>query len=218
MLAGVRSYLKFLPFFLLPAVHRFTPRQLQSAAHVAARAGAPADAARAVPAVRRVRGFHAHGRPREGHADGLERLEHVHGGDDRRRRRVLSARPLEARSSGRALCLAVPPHHDQRDESHAVAAARRAAGARAADAGQGAPVTQGRARRRRRAARRHGVRLRLQLSDPVPRVSPARSASTSRAANRFGTTSTRVPPTRTSRTSAASTASRLRSNTRAKIR
>jgi hypothetical protein len=28
MLAGVRSYLKFLPFFLLPAVHRFTPRQL----------------------------------------------------------------------------------------------------------------------------------------------------------------------------------------------
>ncbi len=30
MLAGVRSYLKFLPFFLLPAVHRFTPRQLQT--------------------------------------------------------------------------------------------------------------------------------------------------------------------------------------------
>jgi len=29
MLAGVRSYVKFLPFFLLPAVHRFTPRQLQ---------------------------------------------------------------------------------------------------------------------------------------------------------------------------------------------
>jgi hypothetical protein len=29
MLAGIRSYLKFLPFFLLPAVHRFTPRQLQ---------------------------------------------------------------------------------------------------------------------------------------------------------------------------------------------
>jgi hypothetical protein len=29
MLAGVRSYLKFLPFFLLPAVHRFTSRQLQ---------------------------------------------------------------------------------------------------------------------------------------------------------------------------------------------
>ena len=29
MLAGVRSYLKFLPFFLLPAVHRFTPRQMQ---------------------------------------------------------------------------------------------------------------------------------------------------------------------------------------------
>jgi hypothetical protein len=29
MLAGVRSYIKFLPFFLLPAVHRFTPRQLQ---------------------------------------------------------------------------------------------------------------------------------------------------------------------------------------------
>lgn len=28
MLAGTRSYLKFLPFFLLPAVHRFTPRQL----------------------------------------------------------------------------------------------------------------------------------------------------------------------------------------------
>ena len=28
MLAGVRAYLKFLPFFLLPAVHRFTPRQL----------------------------------------------------------------------------------------------------------------------------------------------------------------------------------------------
>ena len=30
MLAGARSYLKFLPFFLLPAVHRFTPRQLQT--------------------------------------------------------------------------------------------------------------------------------------------------------------------------------------------
>lgn len=30
MLAGIRSYLKFLPFFLLPAVHRFTPRQLQA--------------------------------------------------------------------------------------------------------------------------------------------------------------------------------------------
>jgi hypothetical protein len=29
MLAGARSYLKFLPFFLLPAVHRFTPKQLQ---------------------------------------------------------------------------------------------------------------------------------------------------------------------------------------------
>lgn len=29
MLAGVRSYLKFVPFFLLPAVHRFTPRQIQ---------------------------------------------------------------------------------------------------------------------------------------------------------------------------------------------
>jgi hypothetical protein len=29
MLAGARSYLKFLPFFLLPAVHRFTARQLQ---------------------------------------------------------------------------------------------------------------------------------------------------------------------------------------------
>src|SRR5688572_4575715 len=29
MLAGVRSYLKFLPFFLLPAVHRFTSRELQ---------------------------------------------------------------------------------------------------------------------------------------------------------------------------------------------
>jgi O-antigen ligase len=29
MLAGARTYLKFLPFFLLPAVHRFTPRQLQ---------------------------------------------------------------------------------------------------------------------------------------------------------------------------------------------
>jgi hypothetical protein len=29
MLAGVRSYVKYLPFFLLPAVHRFTPRQLQ---------------------------------------------------------------------------------------------------------------------------------------------------------------------------------------------
>jgi hypothetical protein len=28
MLAGARSYLKFLPFFLLPAVHRFTLRQL----------------------------------------------------------------------------------------------------------------------------------------------------------------------------------------------
>jgi hypothetical protein len=30
MLAGARSYLKFLPFFLLPAVHRFTPKQLQT--------------------------------------------------------------------------------------------------------------------------------------------------------------------------------------------
>jgi hypothetical protein len=30
MLAGVRSYLKFLPFFLLPAVHRFTPQQLRT--------------------------------------------------------------------------------------------------------------------------------------------------------------------------------------------
>ncbi len=30
MLAGVRSYVKFLPFFLLPAVHRFTPRQQQA--------------------------------------------------------------------------------------------------------------------------------------------------------------------------------------------
>jgi hypothetical protein len=30
MLAGARSYLKFLPFFLLPAVHRFTPQQLQT--------------------------------------------------------------------------------------------------------------------------------------------------------------------------------------------
>jgi hypothetical protein len=29
MLAGARSYIKFIPFFLLPAVHRFTPRQLQ---------------------------------------------------------------------------------------------------------------------------------------------------------------------------------------------
>ena len=29
MLAGARSYLKFLPFFLLPVVHRFTRRQLQ---------------------------------------------------------------------------------------------------------------------------------------------------------------------------------------------
>src|SRR5262245_42716256 len=29
MLAGIRAYLKFLPLFLLPAVHRFTPRQLQ---------------------------------------------------------------------------------------------------------------------------------------------------------------------------------------------
>lgn len=29
MLAGARSYLRFLPFFLLPAVHRFTTRQLQ---------------------------------------------------------------------------------------------------------------------------------------------------------------------------------------------
>jgi ABC-type spermidine/putrescine transport system permease subunit II len=28
MLAGARSYLKFLPFFLLPAVHRVTPHQL----------------------------------------------------------------------------------------------------------------------------------------------------------------------------------------------
>jgi len=30
MLAGARSYLKFLPFFLLPAVHRFTPKQLHA--------------------------------------------------------------------------------------------------------------------------------------------------------------------------------------------
>ena len=30
MLAGTRSYLKFLPFFLLPAVHRFTPQQLRT--------------------------------------------------------------------------------------------------------------------------------------------------------------------------------------------
>jgi hypothetical protein len=30
MLAGARSYLKFLPFFLLPAVHRFTTRQLRA--------------------------------------------------------------------------------------------------------------------------------------------------------------------------------------------
>jgi hypothetical protein len=30
MLAGTRSYLKFLPFFLLPAVHRFTRKQLQA--------------------------------------------------------------------------------------------------------------------------------------------------------------------------------------------
>jgi hypothetical protein len=30
MLAGARSYLKFLPFFLLPAVHRFTPQQLRA--------------------------------------------------------------------------------------------------------------------------------------------------------------------------------------------
>ncbi len=30
MLAGVRSYVKYVPFFLLPAVHRFTPRQLQT--------------------------------------------------------------------------------------------------------------------------------------------------------------------------------------------
>jgi hypothetical protein len=30
MLAGVRSYIKFLPFFLLPIVHRFTARQLQT--------------------------------------------------------------------------------------------------------------------------------------------------------------------------------------------
>jgi hypothetical protein len=29
MLAGVRSYLKFLPFFLLPAVHRFSARELR---------------------------------------------------------------------------------------------------------------------------------------------------------------------------------------------
>ena len=29
MLAGVRGYIKFIPFFLLPAVHRFTQRQLQ---------------------------------------------------------------------------------------------------------------------------------------------------------------------------------------------
>jgi hypothetical protein len=30
MVAGVRAYLKFLPFFLLPAVHAFTPRQLKA--------------------------------------------------------------------------------------------------------------------------------------------------------------------------------------------
>jgi hypothetical protein len=30
MLAGARSYIKFLPFFLLPAVHRFTPKQLHA--------------------------------------------------------------------------------------------------------------------------------------------------------------------------------------------
>ncbi len=30
MVAGVRSYLKFLPFFLLPAVYRFTPQQLKA--------------------------------------------------------------------------------------------------------------------------------------------------------------------------------------------
>jgi hypothetical protein len=30
MLAGARSYLKFLPLFLLPAVHRFTPQQLRT--------------------------------------------------------------------------------------------------------------------------------------------------------------------------------------------
>ena len=30
MLAGARSYIRFLPFFLLPAVHRFTPKQLQA--------------------------------------------------------------------------------------------------------------------------------------------------------------------------------------------
>lgn len=29
MLAGARAYFKFLPFFLLPAVHRFTPQQLR---------------------------------------------------------------------------------------------------------------------------------------------------------------------------------------------
>src|SRR5262245_26992109 len=29
MLAGARAYFKFLPFFLLPAVHHFTPRQLR---------------------------------------------------------------------------------------------------------------------------------------------------------------------------------------------
>ena len=30
MLAGARSYFKFLPFFLLPAVHRFTAKQLRT--------------------------------------------------------------------------------------------------------------------------------------------------------------------------------------------
>src|SRR5689334_16486427 len=30
MLAGARAYFKFLPFFLLPAVHRFTPRQIKT--------------------------------------------------------------------------------------------------------------------------------------------------------------------------------------------
>ena len=39
MLAGARSYFKFLPFFLLPAVHRFTPKQLHTQLMVVKSAG-----------------------------------------------------------------------------------------------------------------------------------------------------------------------------------
>ena len=55
MLAGARSYLKFLPFFLLPAVHRFTPRQLHVQLMLLLVLALAADAARVLSALRRVR-------------------------------------------------------------------------------------------------------------------------------------------------------------------